>query len=72
MDAFADILTCVDAASLLNISTERVRQLSRAGALTPRRTPHGLRIFTRDDVLRLKALREAQKSAKAARTEATP
>lgn len=72
MDAFADILTCADAAHLLNLSTERIRQLSRAGVLNPCRTPHGVRIFTRASVLALRAQREAEKKTKAARAEATP
>jgi DNA-binding transcriptional MerR regulator len=58
MDACSDILTTADVANLLSLSPERVRQLSRAGALNPRRTPHGTRIFSRADVLALKAKRE--------------
>lgn len=60
MEATEDILTA-DAAHLLNLSTERVRQLSQAGALNPRRTPHGTRIFSRAEVLELKARRAAKR-----------
>lgn len=48
-----------DAARLLGISSEMVRFLARAGRLHPIRTESGVRIFDRDEVLRLKAEREA-------------
>lgn len=58
MDATEDILTA-DVAHILRLSSERVRQLSQSGDLNPRRTPHGTRIFSRVEVLALKAKREA-------------
>lgn len=60
MDATEDILTA-DAAHILSLSTERVRQLCQSGDLNPRRTPHGTRIFSRSEVLRLKTRREGKK-----------
>ncbi len=39
-----------DVAKLLDVSSERVRQLARAGRLSPTRTQSGTRLYTRADV----------------------
>ena len=56
-----DLLTR-DVAKILDVSTERVRQLERAGALTAVRTPGGTRIFRLADVERLRRQREARRA----------
>ena len=59
-----DLLLIGEAASLLDISDERVRQLTAAGRLHPIRSgKRGIRIFHRDDVLRLKREREKREEA---------
>jgi DNA-binding transcriptional MerR regulator len=47
------IITTGDAAKILQLSVDRVRQLERSGILTARRTATGIRLFDRDTVLRL-------------------
>lgn len=59
------ILGTTDVALRLGCSTERVRQLEREGKLTAEKTPSGQRIFMTEDVERLAAEREQQKSEKA-------
>lgn len=45
-----DLLMSGDVARLLNISSDRVRQLERAGKLKARRTARGQRIFRASEV----------------------
>ncbi len=56
-----DILMIGEAAHILELSTQRTRQLTETGLLPSRRTPKGVRIFLRNDVLQFKAQREARK-----------
>lgn len=46
-----------DAAKLLKISTERVRQLENDGTIRAERTASGTRLFDKDEVERVKAER---------------
>lgn len=54
----AEILTTGEAAKILNLSTQRVRQLEASGDLSSRRTAGGVRIFDRSEVDRLRRQRE--------------
>ncbi len=60
-----DMLMIGESALILELSTQRVRQLTEAGLLRSMRTSYGVRIFLRSDVLELKARREAQKEGRA-------
>ena len=63
-----ELLLIGEAARLLDLSDERVRQLTRAGHLSPIRSgKRGIRIFHRDDVLRLKREREKREEANGCR-----
>lgn len=53
----AEILTTGEAAKILNLSTQRVRQLEASGDLRSRRTAGGVRIFDRSEVDRLRRQR---------------
>ena len=55
------LLGITDAARLLNVSPERVRQLEREGKLSAERMSRGQRIFKAEDVERLATEREQQK-----------
>lgn len=50
-----DQITTLDVSRILGRSVERVRQLCREGRLRPIRTPTGIRIFSRKEVLKLRA-----------------
>jgi excisionase family DNA binding protein len=50
-----------EAARELRCSAETVRELEKRGELKADRTPGGVRIFTADDVRRLKEERAAQR-----------
>lgn len=56
-----DILMIGESALILNLSTQRVRQLAETGLLRSMRTSNGIRIFFRSDVLELKAKRTTKK-----------
>jgi DNA-binding transcriptional MerR regulator len=57
-----DTLTTLPAARILEVSTERVRQLEAAGLLRARRTTSGVRLFSRRDVEQLaQTRREARR-----------
>lgn len=56
------LLSTGDVARRLGVSSEFIRKLARAGKLATRRTAGGLRIFRGEDVERLAAERERQKS----------
>jgi excisionase family DNA binding protein len=45
-------------ARILGVSADRVRMLERDGQLPAQRTEGGVRLFSRADVMRLKAARE--------------
>ena len=63
-----ELLLIGEAARLLDLSDERVRQLTAAGHLSPIRSgKRGIRIFHRDDVLRLKREREKREEANGCR-----
>ena len=49
------ILSTGEAAAVLERSTQRVRQLAEAGLLRSMRTPRGIHIFLRQDVLDFKS-----------------
>jgi len=55
------ILTIGEAAKRLGLSTQRIRQLERAGVLQARRTESGVRIFARAVVDEFRRKREAQR-----------
>jgi hypothetical protein len=59
IDGNGDIITTGDAAKILKLSADRVRQLEGAGILTARRTATGVRLFDRSTVLRLSRERSA-------------
>ena len=59
------LLGITDAARMLDVSPERVRQLEREGKLLAERMSRGQRIFKAEDVERLVAEREHQKQSKA-------
>ena len=63
----ATILGTTDVALRLGCSAERVRQLEREGKLPAEKMPRGVRVFRVEDVERLAAERERQKSERAAR-----
>ena len=63
----ATILGTTDVALRLGCSAERVRQLEREGKLHAEKMPRGVRVFRAEDVERLAAEREQQKSERAAR-----
>lgn len=56
------VLTIGEAAKILNLSTQRVRQLNARGALHASRTGTGMRIFERSEVERLRDEREKRKN----------
>ncbi len=58
-----DHILAGDTAKILRISVGRVHQFCAAGLLHPIRTPNGTRIFSRPEVLALKARREASRMA---------
>lgn len=60
-----DMLMIGESALILELSTQRVRQLTEAGLLRFMRTSNGVRIFLRSDVIELKARREAKKDGTA-------
>ncbi len=51
-----------EAARILEVGERSVRALADRGILSVRRTPQGLRIFDRDEVLRLAADRARKKA----------
>lgn len=53
-----DILTIGETAKILNLSTQRIRQLERSGRLSCRRTSTGWRIFQRSEVENYRRQRE--------------
>jgi len=57
------LLTTGDAAKRLELSTERVRQLDRAGVLPVILTAGGRRLYTEDDVENLRRQREEARRA---------
>ena len=56
-----------DAARILELSDERVRQLEAEGKLSALRTPRGVRLFLRSDVVRLQRERERLHEKEAAK-----
>lgn len=63
VDITTDQILTADTAKILKVSPERVRQLHAAGILHPIRTPNGTRIFSRSEVLAVRARREAARKA---------
>lgn len=47
------LISTQDAARILNVSSETVRNLERRGLLSAIKTPRGIRIFDRSDVEKL-------------------
>lgn len=60
-----DMLMIGETALILELSTQRVRQLTEVGLLRFMRTSNGVRIFIRSDVLELKARRVAKQEGTA-------
>jgi DNA-binding transcriptional MerR regulator len=60
------IMATIDVARRLNCSPDRVRQLEREGKIHAEKMPRGVRVFRVEDVERLAAERERQKSERAA------
>lgn len=58
---FDELLTIGEAARMLELSTQRLRQISNAGQLFTRRTATGQRIYLVRDVQLFKAAREAKR-----------
>lgn len=48
------LLTTSDAARLLNLAADTIRHLERSGRLPAVKTHSGMRLFNREDVLRLR------------------
>jgi excisionase family DNA binding protein len=61
-----DLLTPQDAAKLLGVSAQRVRQMEAQGRLSSIRTAGGWRLFQREDVLRLAVERAQARAARQA------
>ena len=57
----AEILTTGETAKILDLSTQRVRQLEACGILRSHRTGTGIRIFERSEVERVRVQREKGK-----------
>lgn len=57
-----DILSTKEAAGILEVGPDRVRQLERAGVLPCMKTEKGIRIFLRGDVVALKEKRLLKES----------
>lgn len=56
------LLETADAARLIGVSPQWVRILDLKGDLTPRfKTPRGCRLFAPEDVMRVRAEREARR-----------
>lgn len=53
-----------DVARLLNVSSERVRQMENAGLLEATRTESGMRLFDRDHIAKVAEARQGQRSAR--------
>jgi len=60
----SELLTPQDAAAILGVGPQRVRQLEREGRLSATRTPAGWRLFRREDVERLAAERAQARAAR--------
>lgn len=56
--AMSEILTIGEAAKILNLSTQRIRQLERSGRLSCSKTSTGWRIFQRSEVENFRRERE--------------
>jgi excisionase family DNA binding protein len=65
IDVDFKILGTTDAAMVLGVSAEFVRQLERAGKLPAEKTPSGRRIFRVEDVKRMAAEREQKRKEQA-------
>jgi len=65
------LLSTLGAGRMLNVTSERVRQLERAGTLTAIRDSSGRRLFRECDVLKLRDSREQTRRARQPRTPAT-
>jgi MerR family transcriptional regulator/heat shock protein HspR len=50
--------TLRDVAEKLGVHPQTIRYYVREGILTPRRTPHGARVFTRADIDRMKMIQK--------------
>jgi excisionase family DNA binding protein len=59
----AKFLMVSEAARVLKVAGQTVRDLERRGVLTAIRTPTGVRLFSSEDVQRLAFEREAKKQA---------
>ncbi|MBY0246025.1 MAG: MerR family transcriptional regulator [Nitrospiraceae bacterium] len=62
MNTTTQFLTTAAAGRQLNLSSERVRQLERAGYLRATRTTNGIRLFRAHDVEELRKQREERKA----------
>ena len=56
----AQLLTVTDAANLLGITASGMRRLENKGHIASMRTAGGVRLFTRDDVVKLRDRRAAR------------
>lgn len=65
MFASLDPVLTTEAARILEVAPETVRHWERIGRLPALKTERGVRLFNREDVLRLKAERELAASAAA-------
>ena len=61
MNVADQILTSAEVGKRLNLSSERVRQLERAGQLPAVRTTNGIRLFTASAVEEFQQRRESKK-----------
>jgi DNA-binding transcriptional MerR regulator len=59
----AKFLMVSEAARVLKVAGQTVRDLERRGVLTAIRTPTGVRLFSSEDIQRLASEREAKKQA---------
>jgi predicted site-specific integrase-resolvase len=61
------LLTAIDAARILGLSTDMVRVLTRKGRLPSQRAANGYHLFRRQDVERLAEERRISSAARASR-----
>ncbi len=66
------LMTAADAARLLGVVPATVRQMERDGRLPAERTVGGMRLFRREDVERLVAVRLAEVDQESTHTEGDP
>ncbi len=52
-----DIMTIRQAAAVLDVSIDTIRYWGKIGAFTPKRTERGWRVFTPEDIKKLKKIK---------------